>query len=122
VPLRLADLTKETKTAILTFAGTADTLTVTYRLRAHTPAIAAEVRAAVAEDRTLDAIVCRLLTTVTAWDLLDDEGQTIPLTEAGLAGVASDVLLLIWDGLLADMRPDPTPAASSGGTSLQPVD
>jgi hypothetical protein len=117
MPIRLADLTKEIRTVTKHFEGTEDTLTITYRPRAWTPSIHAALLEAIDRGRTPEALVINLSTLVVEWDLLDDDGKPIPTTPESLRGVSLQVLNIAVETINADMLPDPTPAATSNGSS-----
>jgi hypothetical protein len=117
MPIRLAELTKATRTVVQTFEGTEDTLSITYRPSAWTPAVMNEHLSAVSSGNTPEALVLDLATLLVSWDLLDDKGKPIPITAESLRRVSLEVLNVVLGAINADMLPDPTPAATSNGSS-----
>src|SRR5438874_8922809 len=103
MPIRLAELTKETRTLVKTFDGTDDTLSVTYRPSAWTPALMAEHLAAVREGNTPEALVLDLAALLVSWDLLDDKGKPLPTTAEALREVSLEVLNVVLGAINADM-------------------
>ena len=119
MPIKLADLTKRTKTVSVRFEGADDALSVTYRPRLLTPALQATFQEAAREGRHSEMLVDSMVALVTDWDLLGDDGKPIPLTSEALLGVPIEVLALVTEALGRDLVPDPLPnGGSDAGSSL----
>ncbi len=111
MPVRLSDLMRDTRTMTLPVGD--DVLTVTYRPSGITPETE-ERLAKLGQDQRLGASMIALLTeTLTGWDLVDDKGKPLPITEAQLRKLPMRLLGDLVRAMTEDMRPN----ASSGGTS-----
>jgi len=107
MPIRLSDLTKRERVVAIPFEGVDAPLTVTYCPDRWTPASQAQYTELFAQQRQGKALACYVAARVVAWDLVDDAGAAIPLTEDALSGVDIAVLDRVVVGIIADMRPTP---------------
>ena len=121
MPVKLGDLTKQTKTTTVQFEGVEDPLTVTYRPRHLTPARQAAFREAAEAGRHTEALVEGIVGLVAAWDLLGEDGRPVPLTAEALADVPLEVLGLVIEAIGQDVAPSPLPDNGSAAGSLAAV-
>lgn len=103
--IRLSDLTKRERTVAVHFDGVDATLSVTYCPDRYTPASQAAYNEMFAQSQQGKALACYVAARVVAWDLADDSGQVIPLTEQALADVDIVVLDRVVMAIVANMRP-----------------
>lgn len=91
MPVRLSDLQKRTRTIQIEYQG--DPVNITYLINVITPAFLADQKDAVEQVKAA----------VTAWDVLDDEGNPIPPEE--IAGqMPLEFLNAVLEAVVADMR------------------
>lgn len=70
-----------------------------------------------ATGRTIMAYINSLVETVTSWDLLDDDGQPLPITKEALAPFGFGVVRHIFDEIIRDSLPNQkTRSTSSDGS------
>jgi len=105
MPLRLSDLTRRERTVAVRFEGVDAALSVTYRPDRWTPAAQARWLDLFADQRGGAALAVYVATRVVTWDLADEAGTPIPLTEEALAGVDIAVLDRVVTAIIQDMRP-----------------
>jgi len=112
----IKDRTRDVKADL----GDGDTLTVTYRPAAYTPAFEERGQAAIdAGDRA--ALSKMLVELVIDWDLYFDEAnkRKVPLDVATLQDVPMLVLSSVIDAVGSDLRPNRTSAVASAGGSME---
>lgn len=123
MPISLSALTADRRTVTIPFGD--DVLTVVYR----PSAINAIQEARELEDRekgqVLRSQARSLAEVIASWDVVDEEGQPLPVSEDVLAALGIDVASKINRAILDDLLPNrqtptsspngSTPAASSGG-------
>lgn len=95
MPVSITHLRKNERTVTKDY-GEHGSLTITWRPGELTPHDEASISDAVEQGRMSTATAEALLRIVVAWDLLDDEGETIPLTSDALAALPSSVLDEVW--------------------------
>lgn len=111
MPVRLSDLMRDSRTITVPVGD--DVLTVTYRPSGITPETE-ERLAKLGQDQRLGASMIALLSeTLAGWDLVDDKGKTLPITEAQLRKLPMRFLGDLVRAMTEDMRPN----SSSGGES-----
>jgi len=110
MPVRLSDLTKRERTVAVHFDGVDTPLSVTYRPDQWTPASQAEYSQLFANNKSGSALAFYVASRVVQWDLVDDAGAAIPLTETALDAVDIVVLDRVVAGIMDDMRPKATDA------------
>lgn len=99
MPLNLANIKNDKRTlTITTMWGDCE---VTYKPSALTPTVEDEMRAA-DDTRALIDTLCDMLL---AWDVLDDEGEPLPITPAVLSAIPNALLGAIMQGCREDMIP-----------------
>jgi hypothetical protein len=64
-----------------------------------------------------DTIRKMLASLVVDWDVLDENGQPVPTTEAQMKRLPTRFLMAVWNGMTAESQPDPTKEARSNGAS-----
>lgn len=111
MPIRLSELMRDTRTLTLTVGE--DTLTVTYRPGGITPETEDRLESLAQEQRVGQSLIALLLDTLTGWDITDDKGKALPVTEAQLRRLPLALLGQLVRAITEDMRPN----ALSGGTS-----
>lgn len=116
----LAALQKRTKT-IKADLGDGDSLTVTYRPGAFTPAFEDGMRAAV-EAKDPSALAKMVVALIIEWDLFEDDKQTrkVPLTIERIQTIPMLVLTPMLEMVGEDMRPNSPSAVPSGAGSMEP--
>lgn len=110
MPIKLCDLRAMVRETTLDVYG--EKLKVRYRLGELTPARTEEVNARLKDDSSMAEFWARTLEVIEIWDLVDDAGQIIPLTPAGLAQVPTPVLSTIYQKVLEDASPNSKKVAS----------
>lgn len=120
MPISITALAANRKTLKIDFDG--ETLTLTYRPSA--------INAA-QEDREITdkssghhvlSIIRSLVETIERWDLVDEAGQTLPISEESLRPLGIDVLNRISTEIIRDSLPNrTTPSTSSNGSSAAAV-
>lgn len=117
MPIKLGTLTKLTKTVTHRFDELDESLTLTYRPRAYTATTEAAFQAAMAENRTSEAVVQMLSVMMVSWDLMDDSGEPLPTDAATLRDVPTEILGLAITAIMEDMSVGKTIDATSDATS-----
>ncbi len=117
MPIKLADLAKQTKTVTVAFEGAEEPLTVTYRPRFLTPARQVAFEEAARAGRHTELLTEGIVGLVAEWDLLSDDGQPVALTAEGLADVPLEVLSVVVEAIGRDVAPSPLPGNGSAATS-----
>lgn len=101
MPLNLGNIKNDKRTLnINTMWGDCE---VTYKPSALTPTIEDELRAA-DDTRVLIDVLCDMLM---AWDVVDEDGQPLPLTPEVLSTIPNALLGAIMQGCREDMIPKP---------------
>ena len=108
MPISLSDLTKKERTVGIHFDGVDTPLTVTYRPDRWTPSSQVEYSRLFADNKSGSALAFYVASRVVQWDLVDDAGAAIPLTETALDAVDIVVLDRVVAGIMDDMRPKAT--------------
>jgi hypothetical protein len=96
--------------------GPEDVVNIKYRPGAYTLQVSDELKALRNEEFQADAAAILLLPVLVEWDILDDEGNPLPIDRAGLAQVPLAFLSKIIDGMGDDLRP----ASAEGKDSSEP--
>ena len=94
--MRLSDLVRNERALALEFAG--DTLNFSYRPGLVTPAFSDALGT---EKRPLIWALSRV---VVSWDLVDDAGQPLPLTEQSLTEIPTPFLRSVLHAILDDVN------------------
>lgn len=108
MPIRLADLRKETRPITFEFAG--EPVTVSYSPGAFTPELEDEANLAEANHQ-LRAMAQMLSKILVAWDVMGDDGQALPVTLELLRAMPAQFLAAILKGIMDD---NTVPKASGG--------
>lgn len=116
MPISLSALTADRRTVKVPFGD--DTLTLTYK----PSAVNAKQEARELEEREkgqhLLAQAKSLAEIVESWDVTDDKGKPLPVSEEVLAGLGLDVTSKLTRAILDDLLPNRTqPAVSRNGSS-----
>lgn len=127
MPIRLEDLTKESKQ--VTFEHLGEQVTISYRLNALTPmqgdliARMSEMFKSNAKPITLaeengmnSELIDALLWLLVEWDVLGENGKPLPITRKWLSRLPSSFLYTLFGEILADMRPNARSAAISSAS------
>lgn len=111
MPIRLSTLTADRRPLRVPFGD--DALTLTYK----PSTINAVQETRELEDKAAGKHVLSQVRTlaeaVISWDLQDDDGNPLPITEEVMKGLGLDVILKINRAIIADLLPNPQMAASS---------
>jgi hypothetical protein len=113
---KLSTFRNATRPLVIDTGDPDEPLTVRYRPRALTPRLAEQLTQDTSDESNI-ARTCKWLELIVAeWDLLGDDGQPIPLTEAAMQDVPLDVLKFVSDAILEDSRPNQvsSPASAAG--------
>ncbi len=111
MPIRLSELMRDTRT--VTLAVGEESLTVSYRPGGITPETEDRLEAFAQNQKVGASMIALLLDTLTGWDITDDKGKTLPVTEAQLRKLPLALLGQLVRAITEDMRPN----ALSGGIS-----
>jgi len=109
MPIRLADLRKETRSITFEFLG--ETVHVAYSPGAFTPELEAEANAA-EPGHQLGALAKMFARILASWDVMDDDGQPLPITLDTLMVMPAKFLGAIMKAL----QDDTTVPKESGGS------
>ena len=110
--ITLSQLKKNLKTLTVEIDG--DILTISYRPAAITPALWDELRSK-EYDRNIHVDV--LSRALAGWDLLDDDGQPLPILESELMELPGDFLAAIYNQIMSDTYSPKARSGSSGAGS-----
>lgn len=117
MPIKLGDLTRQTKTVTVRFEDTEDTLTVSYRPRNLTPAMQAAFERASREGRYTEVLLDGIRGLVAEWDLIGEDGEPVPFTAEALADVPLLVLSAVAEVIGRDVTADPLSSNGSAAIS-----
>jgi hypothetical protein len=107
--IKLSDIARHTKTIKVGFEGTDEQLTVVTNPNAMTPRKEAAFQAAAkTDDDAGDATLGMLSTVLVRWDLVDDDGQQIPVSVEGLRDVPNPIILAVLRAMSKENAADPT--------------
>jgi hypothetical protein len=113
MPLRVTDLITDRRTIQVLFGE--EILSITYRPSGFTPATEEKLDDLVQGKRIGKPLVDFLLDTLVAWDLLDDQGNVLPISRQVLAKLPLAFLARLFRAITEDLRPNPPTAGESGG-------
>ncbi len=116
MPMSVGHLIKDRRKLVLE-EDEGESLTVVYTPVGIAPALLSEVAEAEASQDGVRniALICEALSQVILeWDLVDEHGNTIPLTKDAIMQLPVAAILFIWRSLVGDVSPDPTSAEPSG--------
>jgi len=116
VPIRLSALTADRRTIVVQFGE--DSLSLTYRPSAFNAVQEERELEQRAKGQHLKSQASSLAEIITAWDLVDDDGKPLPVSEAVIATLGLDVVSRLTRAVLDDLLPNrPTPIASPNGSA-----
>lgn len=95
-------------------------INIVYKPSVITPASAAASRDENPEKLFMVVVLAQLLILLSKWDL-EDDGQIIPITEDGLSGVPTLILVTIWEAIGEDIREKKVKKASNSQGSFGPA-
>lgn len=111
MPVRMNHLRDDRKTFQMPVGD--ETLTITYRPNAITTALEDAIHDLAKDQRGGAGLAKMLSEAVVSWDLLGDDDQPVPLTEAGLRPLPIAFLSQVATAIGMDLRPN----AAKDGTS-----
>lgn len=114
--MRLKDLRSDRKSAIMRWQG--EELKLVYDPNGYTPLLESQIKAQVGDGSSpwqADALVSFLAGLLHEWDLLDDDGEPLPITEGVLATIPVPVLGEMMLAIGEDMRPGEAQRPSGAG-------
>jgi len=114
--IKLADLTRDTRTIAVPVGE--ETLNVTYQPSWLTPETEEKLHKLGESGRAGQSLVSFLLPCLVSWDLLDDDGQPLPLADKTLRKLPIKLLSQIVQAVGEDMRPNLTSGETSAAGSL----
>jgi hypothetical protein len=117
MPISLSELQKDRKTVTVSVGE--ETAEVVYRPSAYTPEVEDEFRLALDGGRPSDALARWLASMVTAWELVDENGEQVPPTYEEMRTLPSEFLSLVVTAISEAGRPDKEARKNSGGGSLR---
>lgn len=117
MPIRLSDLRANKRTVAVEYDG--ETLNVEYRPQAVNPEYQDWLKnLGQREAKTSEAELWeKILAVVSGWDLLDDDGQPLPVSREFIAMLPTDLLMAITWAIQEDAGPNRRSAGSSGAGS-----
>lgn len=116
VPIRVSALTADRRPVAIPIGG--DTLNLTYKPSAINAVQEARELEEREKGRHLLAQARSLSEIILSWDLLDDEGQALPVSSDVIATFGIDIVSKLTRAILDDLLPNRTPpATSSNGSS-----
>lgn len=124
MPVRLSALSADRRTLRIPFGD--DALTITYRPSTVNAVQEARELEERASGRALLAQARSLVESLASWDLQDDDGKPVPITEEIMAGLGLDVTNKLMNAMLDDLLPNrrrapDSPNGSSAGASSAPA-
>lgn len=111
--MRLSQLLGEKRTIEAEFEG--DTLTLTYDPSAYTAEAEDRYMAARETQRNIGSLVEALLVLLINWDLVDEEGATVPIDRETLRSLPGKFLNDCMDAINEDSAPKKTKGKNSRG-------
>lgn len=111
MPIRLSAITADRRTVKVPFGD--DSLSLTYRPSAINAVQEARELEEREKGRHLQAQATSLAEIITSWDILDDEGQPLPVSEEVIATFGLDVVSKVTRAILDDLLPNRTTAPDS---------
>lgn len=108
MPIKLADLTKATRTVVADYDGL--TVNITYAPGKLTPAVEARLNDANENNRPASGVADELANIITGWDILGDDGEPVPITAELLHEFPTRFLLACVQAIGSDARPNVTSA------------
>lgn len=114
MPLKLSRLFEDTQTVEMPYLG--EVLSITWTPAGFSPAVQDRFVSADGENASTLALVDVLSSLLVRWDLLDDEGQTIPTTKERMLTLPKGFLLDVYRFLGSSNSPNPASEESSPGT------
>lgn len=92
-------------------------VTIAYRPGGITPETEERLEALGREQRIGASLIALLKDTLVSWDITDDKGKPLPVTEASLRQLPLRLLGDLVRAITEDMRPNASSAGTSVGTS-----
>lgn len=112
MPISMSARVNKVKKVTVTLDG--ETCDVWYRASVLTPRFMREMDGI---DTNVAKTVEMLRRVVTQWDVLDDAGERVPVTAEAVEEFDFTFLNAVITAVMADINPDPTPAAATGSFS-----
>lgn len=103
MPISLGDLQRNTRQIVAHYDG--EDVAITYAPGKLTPA-------SVSGNDARQSLEALLGTTLLAWDVLDDAGKPLPVTQETLSAMPSRFLWVLVDAINEDIRPNGRRAAT----------
>jgi hypothetical protein len=111
---KVSSYTKKTRELTIPFEDDDDEpLHVTYRPRGLTTRILAQVHAAQKDENVASMLYATVPSVLESWDLTNEDGVPIPITEDDLADLPSTLLLHVLNAVSEDIRPNPARSSTS---------
>lgn len=114
--MKLKDLQRASRTTVMKWEG--EELKLVYQPSRYTPALESEIKGTLSDPTSpwqAEALVRFLAGLVEEWDLLDDDGSVLDLTEGNLSMLPVEVLAEMMATIGEDMRPGEAGRPSVGG-------
>lgn len=112
--MKISDLRKGQRTLAVDLDG--ETLTLTYRTGAVTPATHDQALDLVEKQRVGAALARSLSLSLLSWDLTDDNGAPYPVTEEALRELPVSFLDKVFTAIQEDLVPNDKKPKASGGS------
>lgn len=115
MPIRLSSLSTDRRTLKVPFGD--DTLTLTYKPSAINAVQEAREIADKAAGKVVLSQARSLVESLLSWDLLDDDGEPLPLNEEIMGGLGLDVTNKLYSALIDDLLPNRRTGSTSPSSS-----
>lgn len=106
MPVSIGKLQRNTAQVAIDIDG--ETLNVVYRPSGLTPAAEDQMHEQVQAQRGGASLVTVLAPMLVSWDLLDEDGTSLPTDEATLRQLPTEFLSRVVEAITENMRPNPT--------------
>ena len=104
--IKLSDLTKATKTIPVPVPD--GEVSITYKTSFYTPKVEAMVASMTADNAPLAANVKILADALVSWDITDDDGKIIPITQDIIGELGMHFIIAIFTAIAEDSTPKKT--------------
>ena len=115
MPIQIADLMRDERTCTVEYQG--ESAKVTYRPGAYTPIVEDAFQTAIETNRPSRGVAEMLAGLLVGWEVLDDDGNEIPVTVKFLVAVSSSFLFAVINAITSDMNAAKEDRKNSAGGS-----
>jgi hypothetical protein len=111
MPISLGQIRANVRTIAVQYYE--DAVTVTYKPSALTPRRTSEIQEKIENGEAKNIIIETLLETLVAWDIVDEAGEMLPITQETMETLPGPLTLAISEAIGQDARPKPKSAGRS---------